>query len=388
MRETAKSIVQLVIGAGVILILIGVFLFACARTQCTIGEYTYANWNELLFAIAPKLSLLIILFVIFKLVSNVGIELFFKKIYLVQHTEREYFGTAKLVRFFLWVGFIVLCLGIVFRNVGALLTSLGLIGFGITFALQKPIMNFVGWMTILTSKTYSIGDRVKIGEVRGDVVDIQVMSTVMMSLLESSDLRSDKLVTVPNELVLTTAVENYTKNSNFVTDELRITITYESNYRGAMELLHNIATEQANQNIHLYKQRVSTRRIELEKRINRLTRRFLQKEDDEETQKEIKALERERKGLDELGGEVKEQFKPRVRLEMLDSSLALICQFYCPYNAMKKNRTEINLKFLDAIKKRDDIEVAYPHIEVIQHQPKIMASTKLSKWQEKQEEKK
>jgi small-conductance mechanosensitive channel len=290
--------------------------------------------------------------------GKIWIDVFYKRFYIKSHTETEFYGHAKMMRFIWWVAYTILAFGLFFRNVGALLTSLGLIGFGITFALQKPILNFVGWMTIVTTRPYGMGDRIKVGNINGDVIDIHVMNTVLISILENSDVRSDKVVTVPNELVLTTAVENYTKSSNFIVSELTINIKQNSNYRAAMELLQRIVEEETQQNIHLFRQRLSTRRIEIEKRINRLTRRFLQApEDDRDVRSDIKLLERERKGLDLLLGEVREQFQPKVRIELKDNAISLVCQFYCPYNAVKKTRTEINLKFLDSISKSKDIRL-------------------------------
>lgn len=70
-------------------------------------------------------------------------------------------------------------LSVVVENWLALAMSLGLIGFGLTYSLQQVITNFFGWVSIMTDNPYSVGDRIMIGDIRGDVVDIGYMSTTM-----------------------------------------------------------------------------------------------------------------------------------------------------------------------------------------------------------------
>jgi esterase/lipase len=62
---------------------------------------------------------------------------------------------------------------------------------------------------------------------------------------------------------------------------------------------------------------------------------------------------------------LEEEFKPKIRIELASSSILLIAQFLTPYDQVKKNRTKINVAFLDAIAKRKDIRVAYPHVQLI-----------------------
>ena len=50
---------------------------------------------------------------------------------------------------------------------------------------------------------------------------------------------------------------------------------------------------------------------------------------------------------------------------LFHSAVQLIVQFTTPYDHIKKNRTIINLAFLDAIKKERKIEIAYPHLQIV-----------------------
>src|SRR3989344_8991050 len=129
-----------------------------------------------------------------------------------------------------------------YNQVGSLITSLGLIGFGITFALQKPILNFVGWLTIVFNKTYKLGDVVSINNTNGRVYDIKAMYT-NVSELDSIGDPTGKSISIPNEFVLTSSVTNFTKGTNYIWDEVAIYLTYQSNWKKAQKKAEKIIKE-------------------------------------------------------------------------------------------------------------------------------------------------
>ena len=64
---------------------------------------------------------------------------------------------------------------------GSISTFLGLVSAGIAIALKDPIVNLAGRGYLLWLRPVKIGDRVQIGERRGDVVD---MGAFQFSLME------------------------------------------------------------------------------------------------------------------------------------------------------------------------------------------------------------
>ncbi len=311
--------------------------------------------------VLPKLFVIIILFFIFKIIFF-GIKKIFKKMEKLFPDEHKLNAFTKIIQLAIWISYIAIVSTIIFEDITSMATFLGLIGFGLTFALQKPILNLVGWVTIIFNNLYSEGDRIKIGNVRGDVKEIQLMNTILYSLLETSDSRSHKLTIIPNEFVLTTNVENYTTESNYILDELKISITYESNYYKSMELLNKIITSHIEKNIHNFIKRRRERQSKIDKFLKNLNED--KTKDEKALQVEKDALQKDIEHVSELG----EDFKPKIRIEMVDSAIILSAQFLAPYNQMKKNRTDINLAFMDAVKKEKDIELAYPHMEIIYNQ--------------------
>lgn len=314
--------------------------------------------------LAPKIVMIVLLFFIFKLGYIFVIDMFagrFRGV-LVSHTR--FASIKKLIHFSWWALYALILVSLMAGNVGTLIASAGLIGLGLTFALQKPILNFVGWVTIILKEVYNEGDRIKVGGVVGDVKEIQLMNTVIYGLLENSNVRSHKIVTVPNEMVLTREVENYTKESNYIRDELKISITYESNFKKAMELLDKIVSDLIKKNLKSYIKVKRDEQNKLNVLIQNLTKRGKQ------LSEERASLDKERTDIKKEIADLQileEEFQPKIRLEMADSSVELIAQFLTPYYELKKNRTAINVSFLDAIKKEKDIEVAYPHMELVYH---------------------
>jgi small-conductance mechanosensitive channel len=149
-------------------------------------------------------------------------------------------GPYKVI---VWFVVILISLSIIFKNFASLITSLGLIGFGITFALQKPILNFVGWLTIISKRPYWVGDRVMIGTVKGDVFDMNIMYTSLSEFSFAGDEPAGRSITIPNEYVLTQPVVNYTHGSSLIWDIVELTITYKSDWKEASMLLEESTAE-------------------------------------------------------------------------------------------------------------------------------------------------
>ena len=84
---------------------------------------------------------------------------------------------GKFVGYFLTI----ILLTVVFSDkLGGLTVTLGVAGAGIAFALQEVIASFAGWLGIMFGGFYKTGDRVQLGGIKGDVMDIGVLRTTIM----------------------------------------------------------------------------------------------------------------------------------------------------------------------------------------------------------------
>jgi small-conductance mechanosensitive channel len=120
----------------------------------------------------------------------------------------------------------------------------GVVGASITLALQDIIASLAGWVAISLGRYFDPGDRILLGEHRGDVIDISLLSTTIMECGDwvNSDLYNGRIVKIPNNKVFKNAVINYSKDFPFVWDELVLPIRHGSDRALAQTILEQAAT--------------------------------------------------------------------------------------------------------------------------------------------------
>ena len=110
-------------------------------------------------------------------------------------------------------------------------------------ALQDVVASIAGAFSIGFSKLYAVGDRVQIGDTRGDVIDIGLLRTTLMETGDwvSRDLYNGRLVRIPNSTVLKVSVFNYSQGFRFVWDEIKVVFSVTSDCQLAKEMLLRVA---------------------------------------------------------------------------------------------------------------------------------------------------
>lgn len=140
-----------------------------------------------------------------------------------------------------------------FDNPTRLTTGVGLVSAGVAFALQKVITSFAGYFVILRGKTFNVGDRIKMGSVRGDVISLNFIQTVIMEMGEPPAIQpedpgmwvqsrqySGRIVTVANSSIFDEPVYNYTRDFPFIWEEMRFPIPYRDRHRAEPIILEAI----------------------------------------------------------------------------------------------------------------------------------------------------
>jgi small-conductance mechanosensitive channel len=161
---------------------------------------------------------------------------------------REQDARYRVRKFVVFAGYIV---GIVFITVlfadrfGRVSFALGVAGAGLVVSLQDVITSFAGWVAISYLNLYKAGDRIQIGDTRGDVIDISFMRTEIVETGNwvSNDLYNGRVVRIPNSAALKAATFNYSQGFRFVWDEVKVPLTGDSNHLLAREMLLRIADE-------------------------------------------------------------------------------------------------------------------------------------------------
>ncbi len=145
---------------------------------------------------------------------------------------------------FLGYGAMALQVSILYREqLGGLTVVLGVAGAGIAFALQEVIASVAGWAAISFGGFFEVGDRVQLGGIKGDVIDIGILRTTLMELGQwvDGDLYNGRIVRVANSFLFKEPVFNYSGDFPFLWDELKVPVKYGCDHRLARRVLQEVA---------------------------------------------------------------------------------------------------------------------------------------------------
>lgn len=160
----------------------------------------------------------------------------------ISDIENRY-RTRKFVTFVSYLLIILLVTVIYSGKLGGLTVALGVAGAGIAFALQEVIVSFAGWIALISNNFYKTGDRVQLGGIMGDVIDIGILRTTIMETGQwiNGDLYNGRIVFIANSFVFKEPVYNYSGDYPFLWDEIKIPVQYGSDYKLAKEIIKNSA---------------------------------------------------------------------------------------------------------------------------------------------------
>ncbi|MFP5276708.1 MAG: mechanosensitive ion channel family protein [Acidobacteriota bacterium] len=155
-------------------------------------------------------------------------------------------GISLVLFLFGVVGFV----SIWFDNPSRLATGVGLVGAGLAFAMQKVVTSFAGYFVILRGKTFNIGDRITMGGVRGDVIALNFIQTIIMEMGEPPAVQQDdpgmwvhsrqysgRIVTISNAEIFEKPVYNYTRDFPYIWEEMHLPISYKDDRTRAEQIM-------------------------------------------------------------------------------------------------------------------------------------------------------
>ena len=152
---------------------------------------------------------------------------------------------------------VVLILGILsiwFNDPTRLATAFGLVSAGLAFALQQVVTSIAGYFVILRGNTFTVGDRISMGGVRGDVMRLGFIQTTIMEMGQPPSVQgadpamwvrsrqfTGRIVSVTNSQIFAEPVFNYSRDFPFIWEEMAIPITYTADRARAEAILLDAA---------------------------------------------------------------------------------------------------------------------------------------------------
>ncbi|NNF28318.1 MAG: mechanosensitive ion channel family protein [Gemmatimonadetes bacterium] len=210
------------------------------------------------------------------------------------------------------------------EGIGSIGTFLGLLSAGLAIALREPVANLAAWGFILWRRPFEVGDRISIGQVAGDVVDIGLFQ---FSILEignwvDADQSTGRVIEVPNARLFSTPLANSTAEFPYIWHEVPVLITFESDWRVAREIV-KAAVEDIG----------SAPAGEVREHMKRANEKYLISY---------------------------RHITPIVYLTVKDSGVLLTARYLCDPRARRGTAQGIWIRILDEFAQRDDVELAYP----------------------------
>jgi len=131
------------------------------------------------------------------------------------------------------------------EGVGSLVTYFGILSAGLAIALKELVANFVGWIFIVWRHPFEVGDRVQIGDIAGDVIDLRIFQFTLLEIGNwvDADQSTGRIVHVNNGRIFSDNLANYSKGFQHIWNEIPVLVTFESNWRKAKKLLTDIANK-------------------------------------------------------------------------------------------------------------------------------------------------
>jgi len=236
-----------------------------------IYQRTLTSWREAVRIEAREegRQLLLRLGVLAALIGAViGIgEIWRRTTFRYVHDVRRRYQFLLIRRVVMWVAITLIILMTFASQVGSVVTFAGLITAGVAVALQNVIVSIVAYFFLIGKYGIRVGDRVQIGDVTGEVVDIGLVRIHIMELGGPSDSQpTGRVVAFSNSIVFqpTAGVFKQIPGTNFIWHELKLTLSSDADYNGAKQRI----TEALDSALEQYGESIEAQRQSLERSLN------------------------------------------------------------------------------------------------------------------------
>lgn len=209
------------------------------------GVYFLLGWKILpipssYIPLAQKVVLAVMLISLVLLANKLLKKIFDRKI----EDKTTVFNFNRIADLLASLFILGIILSLLFANWYAALVSFGIVSLILGFALQNLITSFFGWLYILIRKPYEVGDRIRIGNVYGDVINLSYIDTTLWEFngdYLSGDHPSGRIIRFVNSKVFSEYIYNYSwPLFPFIWNEISLFISYESDFKFTSDTIKRI----------------------------------------------------------------------------------------------------------------------------------------------------
>ncbi len=246
--------------------------------------------------------------------------------------KKQYHG-RKTIEYILVIIGLLLVGNIWISNFQSITTFLGLLSAGIAIALKDIFVNIAGWLFIFWRKPFDIGDRIQVGDSKGDVVDLRLFQ---FSLLEvgswvDAEQSTGRILHIPNSVVFTMPQANYSQGFDYIWNEQHLYISLDSDQKKAQAILLDIMNE-------------------------------LMKDD-------FKKIEREFRKAKKDFFIAFTQYTPTVYIDINERGIQLSLRYLCSPRKRRIIQHQVTQAILDRLRSEKNIKIVYPITSIILDKP-------------------
>jgi small-conductance mechanosensitive channel len=213
-------------------ILLNLYQRNLASWRSSVRALLMTNLKGLLVRVA-------LLIVILGLVLG-GAELWRRAIYRYVHEPRRRYQFLLLRKFVLWFVIVIIVAFSFASRLGSVLTFAGLLTAGVAVALQNVILSVAGYFFLIGKYGIRSGDRVQIGGVTGEVIDVGLVRIHLMELGgAAANSPTGRVVAFSNSIVFqpTTGLFKQIPGTDFAWHEITLTLPGDTDFGRAKERL-------------------------------------------------------------------------------------------------------------------------------------------------------
>lgn len=276
-------------------------------------EYTdlYSNIEKFI-PVAKTIVTIILIFVFL----NFIITFIEKRLLKEAKTKKQISNIEIFSRVLKYMLFLILVIIAIFSYAGSwtgLGIGIGLFSAALGWALQKPITGIAAWIMLIVKRPFDIGDRIIVGAMRGDVIDITLTHIYLQEIggLVPSEENSGRIIMVPNSILFEQNIINYTSQDEYILDQVIVAVTYESNLEKAKKIVFGAT----------------------------------------------------KKYTDEFFDKTKRD--PYIRTYFQPSGINIHTRYFAPVKRLQEVSSNVTQEIFERIRKARDVEIAYPHTEIV-----------------------
>lgn len=275
------------------------------------------NMLKVLISVGIALLIYIVMLLIIRVIN--------RRITDLKHRHSTRKATAYISTFVVFAAVAVIWI----ENLSTVSVVISVIGAGMVVALGDAFLSIAGWFLILFRRPFDTGERVQIGDVKGDVIDIRLFQTSLLEIGNwvKEDQSTGRVVHISNSTLFKNPIFNYTRGFEFLWDEIKVVVTFESNWKKAQEIMLQHAQKEA--------ERLSK---EVARRIKKMSEQYFI---------------------------YYEKLTPIVYVKIVDNGVELSLRYLTEVKGRRKYRDILNRAILDEFEKDRNVNFAYPTYRLV-----------------------